>query len=107
MAQPNRFAIIYDPQVKDPLRAVEKKYYSLIREGIERPLTFTPDNEARNRKPLAREVEFEANWELRLGPGNRFRVFYTVDLESREVHILAIGEKRVNRLYIGGKEIEI
>ena len=63
--------------------------------------------ETRNRKPLKRPVAFEAEWEIRLGPDNRFRVFYEVDREERVVYILAIGVKERNRLYIGGEEVEL
>jgi hypothetical protein len=34
-------------------------------------------------------------------------VFYEIDLEENRVFILAIGEKKGNRLYIGGEEIEL
>jgi len=50
-------------------------------------------------------VTFEATWELRFGPGNRFRVFYAVSHERREVQILAIGTKERNRLIVGREEI--
>ena len=50
-------------------------------------------------------VEFGADWELRLGPDNCFRVFYRVDTAAREVDILAIGVKDGNRLFIGGEEV--
>jgi hypothetical protein len=49
----------------------------------------------------------EGEWELRFGPGNRFRVFYEVDEKRFEVRILAIGVKDRNRLFIGGEEIEL
>jgi hypothetical protein len=45
--------------------------------------------------------------ELRLGPQNRFRVFYEVHSNPAEVHSLAIGEKRRNWLRIGGEEIDL
>jgi hypothetical protein len=48
-----------------------------------------------------------AEWEIRFGPGNRFRVFYEVDREEGTVYILAIGVKERERLYIGGEEIEL
>lgn len=54
---------------------------------------------------MNRPVASEAEWELRLGPGNRFRVFYDVDREQRQVRILAIGVKERNRLFIGGEEV--
>jgi hypothetical protein len=46
-------------------------------------------------------------WELRFGPDNRFRVFYRVQGEALRVDVLAIGEKRGNRLFIGGEEFEL
>ncbi len=68
---------------------------------------FEPDAETRNRKPLERQLEFEASWELRFGPENRFRVFYAVNHERHEVEILAIGIKERNRLWIAGEEIKL
>lgn len=87
--------------------AIERKHHSLIRRTIEEQLTYEPDVETRNRKPLIREVEFEADWELRFGHDNRFRVFYAVDSEQLEVQVLAIGEKRGSRLFIAGEEIKL
>jgi hypothetical protein len=55
---------------------------------------------------LKRPISFGADWELRLGPKNRFRVFYQVKPESHEVRVLAIGVKDRNRLFIGGEEFE-
>jgi hypothetical protein len=69
-------------------------------------LLFDPDVETRNRKPLKRPIAFGADWELRLGPDNRFRVFYQVNAERQEVRILAVGVKDRNRLFIGGEEFE-
>ncbi len=69
-------------------------------------MQFEPDVETRNRKPLRRAVAFEAEWEIRLGPNNRFRLSYKVVQGARAVHILTIGVKVRDRLYIGGEEIE-
>ena len=101
------FDLIYAPIVKGHLKAIERKYYSLIRRVIETQLRYEPDVETRNRKPLTRPTAFEADWEIRFGPNNRFRVFYEVDPERGEVHILAIGVKEGNRLWIGGKEVRL
>jgi len=79
----------------------------MIRQTIEQQLNYEPDTETRNRKPLVRESDFEAEWELRFGPDNRFRVFYAVDSDRRQVQVLAIGVKRGSRLFIGGEEIEL
>ena len=62
--------------------------------------------ETRNRKPMDQPSPFEASWELRCGPGNRFRVFYDVDSASQEVRVLAVGVKDRSRLLIGGEEYE-
>ena len=80
---------------------------SLIRGEIEEQLSFEPEGETRNRKPLRQPAPFEATWELRFGPKNRFRVLYGVDHERREVQIQAIGVKKGNRLLVGGEEIEL
>jgi mRNA-degrading endonuclease RelE of RelBE toxin-antitoxin system len=101
------FAILFAPIVKEHLKAIDRKHHGLIRETIELQLTHEPLVETRNRKPLIREVEFEATWELRFGPDNRFRVFYSVDVEQRVVNVVAVGVKRGNRLMIGGEEIEL
>jgi hypothetical protein len=76
-----------------------------VRQTVTERLSFTPRQENHNRKPLERSPgPYGATWELRCGPDNRFRVFYEVVEESREVWILAIGVKRRDRLFIGGKE---
>ncbi len=107
MARRRPFSLIFDPEVKQHLRAIDGKYHSLIRAGIHEQLVFEPETETRNRKPLRPLAAFGATWELHLGPDNRFRVLYTVDLERREVAILAIGVKEGERLTIAGEEIEL
>ncbi len=102
-----RFGLEYAPIVKDHLRAIDPKYYALIRKTIEDQLPFEPDVQTRNRKPLKRPVDFGAQWELRLGPDNRFRVFYKINHKSLKVNVLAIGEKRGARLIIGGEVIRL
>ncbi len=101
------FTLIYAPVVKEHLKTIEAKYYSLIRRTIERQLRFEPDVETKNRKPLKHPAPFETAWEIRFGPDNRFRVFYEVDQESHKVFILAVGQKKGNRLFIAGEEFEL
>ncbi len=98
------FRIIYAPQVKSHLHAIDRKYYSQIRQTICQQLQHQPLEETRNRKPLKQPAVLEADWELRFGPDNRFRVFYTVDESTRQVSILAIGVKQGAILHIGGEE---
>ena len=108
MGRKEPFSLSYDPATKEQLRAIEPKYHSLIRAAIEEQLLFQPETETRNRKPLEQPAPFEATWELRFGPGNRFRVLYGVDRERREVQIQAIGvKKKGNRLFVGGEEVEL
>jgi mRNA-degrading endonuclease RelE of RelBE toxin-antitoxin system len=101
------YKLVYAPQVKQHLKAIEPKYFPLIRTKIETQLRLEPTVETRNRKPLKQQADFEGEWELRFGPENRFRVFYEIDVENHEVQILAIGVKKENRLFIGGEEVEL
>jgi mRNA-degrading endonuclease RelE of RelBE toxin-antitoxin system len=101
------FALIYDPEVARHLKTIGRKYYSLLQRTIEKQLSYEPEKETRNRKPLRRPSVFGTAWELRFGPDNRFRVFYRTDRPSREVHILAIGIKVGNRLFVGEEEFEL
>ena len=107
MAKQQPFALVYDPAVVNHLDTIEIKYHSLIRAHIEEQLQFDPESATRNRKPLSRPIELGARWELRCVQYNRFRVFYTVAAEAREVHILAIGVKERERLFIAGKEVKL
>jgi hypothetical protein len=52
-------------------------------------------------------MNWGARWELRCGDDNEFRVFYSINPRQREVYILAVGIKIRERLYIGGKEVEL
>lgn len=107
MVRRQPYLLVYAPDVKRHLRAVERQHYSLIREAIQEQLLFEPDAETRNRKPLRQPAVFEAEWELRFGPDHRFRVFYEIDRENRKVYILAIGVKERDRLFIGGEEVQL
>ena len=101
------FDLVYAPQVKEHLKAIERKYYGLIRREIEAHLQFEPEVETKNRKTLKRAVAFEAEWEIHFGPKNRFRVFYEVDREAGAVYVLTIGVKVRDRLIIGREEVEL
>jgi mRNA-degrading endonuclease RelE of RelBE toxin-antitoxin system len=107
MARKQPISFVYDPEVENHLRSVERKHHSLIHKVIQEQLQFEPDTETRNRKPLQRPAAFGATWELRFGPDNQFRVLYALDVEHQEVQILAIGLKERNRLLVGGEEVEL
>ena len=61
---------------------------------------------APGRSGVDQPAPFDASWELRCGPNNRFRVFYEVDSASQMVWVLAIGLKDHNRHLIGGEDYE-
>ena len=99
--------LVYDPKVTGHLEAIEAKYHSLIRTTIEEQLRYEPETATRNRKQLERPIDLGARWELRLGPDNRFRVFYRVNAAMRQVRILAIAVKDRNRIFLAGEEVEL
>jgi mRNA-degrading endonuclease RelE of RelBE toxin-antitoxin system len=107
MPQIGKFELGFAPEVIEHLAAIERKHHPLIRARLDEHLTHTPDQETRNRKPVEQPAPFGATWELRFGPGNRFRVFYEVDPNERVVWILAIGVKERERLFIGGEEFRL
>jgi len=101
------YTITYAPIIKEHLRSIDRKYYTLIRTMIQERLSYDPDEENRNRKPLKRTVFEVATWELRFGQDNMFRVFYDIQSHDRDVHILAIGVKVRDRIFIGGEAIDL
>jgi hypothetical protein len=107
VAKKEPFALVFAPVVHDHLAVNDSKYDSLIRESIQEQLTHEPDVETRNRKPVRTPAAFQAEWELRFGPNNRFRAFYQIDHENREVRIVAVGVKDRNRLFVGGEEVTL
>ena len=105
--RPVTFSIVYSPSVREHILAIDKGEHSFIRDTIEQRLAREPNIESRNRKPLKQPVEAGADWELRFGDQNRYRVFYRFDLLRREVRVLAVGIKDRNRLLIGGREVKL
>jgi mRNA-degrading endonuclease RelE of RelBE toxin-antitoxin system len=108
MAKKRTFSLVFAPAVKRHLKAIEARWDTLIKRNIEEQLTHEPDVETRNRKPFRRRpAPFGADWEIRFGPDNRFRVLYKIAEERREVQVLAIGVKQGNRLLFSGEEIDL
>ncbi len=106
MAKRAKFTLSFAPEAVEHLDRIEPKYHGLVRRTIKEQLTHSPTEETRNRKPLDQPAPFEASWELRCGPDNRFRVFYDVESDTPTVQVLAIGVKDRSRLLIGGEEYE-
>jgi hypothetical protein len=107
MARRPKFALVFAPETVAHLDSIERKYHRLLERVIDARLSYTPEAETRNRKPLEPPAPFGATWELRCGPRNRFRVFYEVDESEQRVRVLAIGVKEGNRLWIGGEEFRV
>jgi mRNA-degrading endonuclease RelE of RelBE toxin-antitoxin system len=85
------------------LRAFTARQRTTVLEAIEEQLSHQPLVETKQRKPLRPNPL--APWELRIG---NFRVFYEVAADEPDTgRILAVGQKRGNKLYIGGQEIEL
>jgi len=101
------FEIVFAEQIYEHLEAIERKYDSVIREAVETQLLYEPHAQTRNRKRLRRTTGFGAVWEVRCGPNNRFRIFYAIDLEARQVKIVTIATKVDNRLFAGKEELDI
>jgi mRNA-degrading endonuclease RelE of RelBE toxin-antitoxin system len=107
MSPKQPYTLIYAPITRKHLKYIDKKHHSLIKSTIEERLSHEPDVQNRNRKPLKRIAFEEATWELRFGPDNTFRVFYDIQVHDQKVHVLAIGVKIRDTLFIGGEEIDL
>ncbi|MGL5004340.1 MAG: type II toxin-antitoxin system RelE family toxin [Casimicrobium sp.] len=110
------FEIVVARSVRQDLDYIPKNHHSSIQEAIRSQLTYEPDSETTNRKPLQRTIE-NATWELRCGIQNSYRVLYDIaynDIEDLTiieilgiVEVIAIGEKRQEKLFIQGREVNL
>jgi len=98
------FEIKFTPIAAGHVRAYRKSQQKVILDAVEEQLQHEPTIETWNRKRLG-ENEL-SDWELRV---QNFRVFYDVLVEDewQIVKIKAVGHKEHNKLYIGGKEVEL
>jgi hypothetical protein len=58
MAKKEPFTLVFAPIVYDHLGAIDAKYDSLIRQKVEEQLTYEPDTQTRNRKPVRQAAAF-------------------------------------------------
>ncbi len=97
------YHIEFAESVKDQLRVLPARKRALLLDSIQKQLVHEPLTETRNRKPM-RPNPF-APWELRV---DNLRVFYEIVAdEPNIVRILAVGEKKGNKVLIAGKEVEL
>jgi mRNA-degrading endonuclease RelE of RelBE toxin-antitoxin system len=101
------FEIRYTKVFVENMKTIQRRHYPLIKKTIRKQLSFEPNVETKQRKPLERPSILPTAWELRFGPGNCFRVFYDIDEANRKVHVLIIGVKVKNSLHIGGKRFDL
>lgn len=78
---------------------IEKGRRGLVKIGIRKHLAQSDPSQGATNKFRLRRASAHAEYELRLGP---WRVFYRV--RGRLVEVVLIGEKKGNRLLIGGEE---
>lgn len=97
------YRIVVTEEAKRHLRAVPTRHQRVVLDAMAAQLAHEPSVPTRNRFPMRRDVGPLATWELRV---RNFRVFYDIDGEPQPVvRVRAIGEKRGNRLYVGGREV--
>ena len=97
-----RYEILMSPDAIDHLREFSAREQSLILDQIETHLLYEPNVETRRRKRMRPNPL--SPWGLRIG---QFRIFYDIEEEMAQVYVTAIGRKKKNRLFIGGKEVRL
>ena len=85
------FTFLFAPEALEHLDRIERKHHRVLKDAIAEQLSHSPLAETRNRKPLHQPAPFDATWELRCGPDNRYRVFY--DVVEAEVVVIAVLHK--------------
>lgn len=93
------YEIEFTTAALEDLTVLKKFEQQTIIDEIETQLQYEPEAVTRHRKKL--RPNNVANWELRIG---KFRVFYNVDVEQRNVSIEAVGFKVGNVLFIRRKQ---
>ncbi|HEY7215181.1 MAG TPA: type II toxin-antitoxin system RelE/ParE family toxin [Thermoanaerobaculia bacterium] len=96
------YGIRFAESVKGQIRQLSARQRVQLMDAIEQQLPYEPTVETKNRKPLRPNPL--APWELRVGD---LRVFYEVATQENEVHVLAVGQKRGNTVWVGGKEVRL
>ncbi len=98
------FEIRFTPTAADHVCAYKKFEQQIILDAVEEQLGHEPTTETRNRKRISENPL--SDWELRV---QAFRVFYDI-LEEDDRHVVkikAVGHKTHNKLYVGGKEVQL
>ena len=97
------YTIEFAESVKEQLKYLTAHQRAVLLDSIDEQLRHEPLKETRNRKPLRPNPV--APWQLRIGS---LRVFYEVAFQEPDVvRILAVGQKKGNRVMIGNEDIHL
>ncbi|MBW2003209.1 MAG: type II toxin-antitoxin system RelE/ParE family toxin [Deltaproteobacteria bacterium] len=99
------YIIEFAKSVKDHFKHLTSNQRAILLDAIEKQLIHEPLKETRNRKALRPNPV--APWELRVGD---LRAFYEPEIgeeAQKIIKILAVGRKKGNKLFIGGKVVEL
>lgn len=99
------YTIEFAESVKDHFKHLTANQRAILIDAIEKQLIHEPLKETGNRKALRPNPL--APWELRVGD---LRVFYEPEIgedANKIIKVLAVGRKEGNKLFIGGKVVEL
>ncbi len=96
------YRIVYSADIREHGRSLTARQRSIVLDNIDEQLTNEPTVETQSRKQMRPKPL--ASWELRIGD---LRVDYDVTEDHQTVTVVAIGIKRGNRVFIGGREVRL
>jgi mRNA interferase RelE/StbE len=99
------YRIVYSADIREHGRSLSARQRSMVLDSIDEQLTHEPTIETQNRKEMRPNPL--ASWELRSGDLRVYRVYYDVAEDPQTVTVVAIGIKRGNRVFIGGREVNL
>lgn len=99
---PGRYRIEWSPEARDHPSELPRRDQTTILDRVDVHLSDQPTVQTRNRKLM--EPNAFATWELRVG---RYRVYYVVEEQEREVWVRGVGVKERNVVRIGGEVVDL
>lgn len=99
-----KYRVVVTRPALESLEVIDRKHHRAIRDAINENLIHQPAVPTRNRKMLDPAM-LGATWELRCGPGNRYRVLYEIFEDEGIVQVLLFGEKIGAQLLIMGQPV--
>ncbi len=96
-----KFTVILLPSADTDLTYFRTHEQRIILTGIGTHLTYDATIETKRRKRL--DPNPIAPWELRI---DHYRIFYVL-VPATQIHVVAIGYKDHNDLYIRGKKVDL